>query len=672
MRFRVLVALLAVVTIASDALARGGSRTVTHGVQQFLEGELEGLAIDPLGQLVPAPVDVVSMPSESLYAWSLAIDRRGRVLVGAGDDGKLYRATGRGDDMELELLADTIAFELLALLVDGDDVLAGTSPDGVVYRIDDDGDVEIELDLPQQSVWTLAAGSKSGTWVAGTGPGARLVRGGEGARAGEILHRLPATNLMTLVRDDGGLWIGTQGPGLVYRIDGDDDDTPLLRYEAQHDEIASLVDDGRGGVYVLSTTVAGAEEDRGSRVAWIPAEGAVEIVWEGDDPLLSLARADDGAFLAGEAATGRILRLDPAGRLGLWAELDGGDPLAIVTSDDVTYVATGNLGTVYALRDGGDGKGSFESPIVETPRAEAFGRLWLDAWGDRARFQTRTGRRETPDDSWSAWSDWQDVGNVIASPAGTHLQYRVELEDAQVDAVHLAWAERNLAPRVQRLKVLPAGGDVGVSGPGAGPSSIVQRFDNGLQVEYSVGKTTGRAEPENAQWVRGIRSIVWDGSDPNGDTLHYRVDARRLPDGDWFEIVDEQPERIVAWDSGSVADGVYRIRVTATDAPVHADGQGREGSQISSAIRVDNTPPRVDVDADDDAWTIRVVDAMSPLVDVDSRRAGDEWRPLAARDGVLDAPVEEFEASRTIYPDRIWIRAVDRAGNVLLHEQTRD
>ena len=38
----------------------------------------------------------------------------------------------------------------------------------------------------------------------------------------------------------------------------------------------------------------------------------------------------------------------------------------------------------------------------------------------------------------------------------------------------------------------------------------------------------------------------------------------------------------------------------------------------------------------------------------------------------VDAPVEQFRASRASYPERIWIRAVDRAGNVTLFERRLD
>ncbi len=668
---RVLLAIALSTALPLDADARGSTKTASHDVRQFLEGDLDGLALDPLGHLVPAPVAVEPMPTESLYAWSLALDAEGRLVVGAGDDGRLYRTEGRAADGELVELADTIAFELLSLLVDGDDVLAGTSPDGVVYRIDDEGSVEIELDLPQQSVWSLARGSVDGSWVAGTGPGARLIRGGEGSEAGEVLHRFPATNLTALLRDDDGLWIGTQGPGLVLRIDGDDTSTPALRYEAPQDEIAALVADGEGGVFVLSTNVSGEESERGSRIARVPRTGAFETLWEGDEVLLSLARTEDGSFLAGEAQSGRILRFDPQGRMGLWAELDGGDPLDILTDGDATYVATGNLGAVYALTRGGDGTGTFTSPIVETPRAEHFGRLWVSGWGGDVRYRTRTGLRASPDDSWSDWSGWQDLGEAITSPPGTHLQYELELDGTTVSAVHLAWAERNLPPVVERLRVLPAGGDVGRGGPGGGPSTVVQRFDNGLQVEYSAGATPRRAEPEDVTWVRGVRTIVWDAEDPNDDALRYDVDIRRLPGGDWIQVVDGHPERILAWDSGSVVDGIYVARVTATDEHVHASGRGRSGSQTSAAIRVDNTAPRIDdLEADDDAVRVRVVDASSPLDEVDVRDADGDWRPLEPADGVLDAPLEEFTVARDRLVDgRLWIRAVDRAGNTVLHEE---
>ena len=469
------------------------------------------------------------------------------------------------------------------------------------------------------------------------------------------------------------------GPGsrrpalLLYRHGVDALDARLGAHPDQaaatqaQDEIAGLVPDGEGGAYVLSTNVTGPENQRGSRIAWIPARGAHEVVWAGSEVLLSFERLGDGSFVAGEAQSGRILRIDRDGRVGLWAELDGGDPLALLVDDRTTYVATGNLGVVYALTPGREEQGTYESPIVPTPNAEIFGRLWLSGWGEQARFRTRTGLRATPDETWSDWSDWLGVGSVIASPAGTHLQYQLEIEGTTVDAVHLAWAERNLAPTVQRLRVLAAGGDV-VAGGGGG-STVLQRFDNGLQVEYAYGSMGERVEPENAAWIRGIRTFVWEGRDPNDDALRYRVDVMRLPDGDWIEVVDDHPERIYAWDSSSVGDGTYRIRVTASDQHVHAPDTGREGSQISGAVRVDNTAPRVgDVDVRDDRTRVRVEDGGSPLAEVDARTEGGEWSPLVPLDGVIDAPVEEFDLPESLRGTRVWIRAVDRAGNVVLHD----
>jgi len=67
---------------------------------------------------------------------------------------------------------------------------------------------------------------------------------------------------------------------------------------------------------------------------------------------------------------------------------------------------------------------------------------------------------------------------------------------------------------------------------------------------------------------------------------------------------------------------------------------------------------------------VRVVDASSPLDEVDVRDADGDWRPLEPADGVLDAPLEEFTVPRDRLVDgRLWIRAVDRAGNTVLHEE---
>ena len=104
------------------------------------------------------------------------------------------------------------------------------------------------------------------------------------------------------------------------------------------------------------------------------------------------------------------------------------------------------------------------------------------------------------------------------------LQVELRLEgEATVDALHLSWTERNLAPRVRGLRVEPRGEDLFFGGGGNGPQPLQQTFEDGLQVDYSYQPPPEPVPPEVSDWVRGIRTVVWSGEDPNDDPLRFEV-----------------------------------------------------------------------------------------------------------------------------------------------------
>lgn len=663
---RVLVLIALMIFALSVSPAQAAGQHLRHAGADFLEGTLDGLALDPHGQLALAPVVTSRWSTESLYAWCLTLDAKGRLIVGTGDGGKLFRQDGD----ELVEFASTLALEMLSVMPWEDGVLAGSSPDGVVYQVGGDGDVRVALDLPQQSVWALAPGSRSGTWLAGTGPGARVLRGGRGVEAGELLHRIPATNTTVLVRDAEGLWIGTQGPGLVWRVRGDDNGDLVLVHEAPQPEIAAILPDGEGGAYVLSVEALAGDE-AGSRLVYLPARGAAEEIWSGPERLLDLVATADGAFLAGEAETGRILRIDRQGRMGLWTEVEPADPLAMLVAGDETWVATGNLGAVFRLEAGRSEAGTYESSVIPTPRAETLGRLWVEGWGEAARYQVRSGLREVPDDTWSDWSEAVEAGASMPTPVGEYLQYRLLVEESVVLAVNLAWRERNLPPSIRTIKVEAMGGDLFGGGLSGGAAPVSQRFDDGLGVEYSFSPPPTPQDPDKVAWARGVRTIVWLATDPNEDRLLFDVHVKRWPDGEWIELAHEVEDRVLAWDTRALGDGNYRVRVIANDGGDHPVGEARSGELIGPVVRIDNTAPVFDkVSFDDEVLRCEVEDVGTRVDAIDLHTGDGKWRPLAVVDGVLDAPYERatWDFTGADMPAVVWLRAVDAAGNVTLRE----
>src|SRR5690349_9508554 len=100
-----------------------------EGARDFLDGETEGLSIDSEGRVRLAPASRVIEDPEAPYVWSLARDNQGRVYVGTGNEGKVFRVeNGKGT-----LLFDAPELEVHALAVGKDGRLyVGTSPDGKV------------------------------------------------------------------------------------------------------------------------------------------------------------------------------------------------------------------------------------------------------------------------------------------------------------------------------------------------------------------------------------------------------------------------------------------------------------------------------------------------------------------------------------------------------------
>src|SRR5262249_45516335 len=141
----------------------------------FLTGDVTGVTVTSDGQvLLGASWDsVVTALPDVAQIWCLAQDSKGRVYLGTGDDGRIYRWT-RGS--KPQLVWETGASEIVSMAIDSNDnVYAGGTPGGVVYRVTARGDTSRYFETGEQSIWTLLPG-KNGALYAGTGSRGRIYR----------------------------------------------------------------------------------------------------------------------------------------------------------------------------------------------------------------------------------------------------------------------------------------------------------------------------------------------------------------------------------------------------------------------------------------------------------------------------------------------------------------
>ncbi len=641
--------------------------------------EARGVLVDPDGVLRPGP-RTESFPTDSLgIAWCMAVLRDGSVAVG-GDRGRVLRWSERSG---WKVWARLGAGLVLSLAADGDGVVAGTGPRGLVYAIAANGDTSRIASTGERYVWGLAPAGK-GAWYAATGTRGRLMRIARGKA--ELLLDTEESNLVSLVSDGlGGAYAGGDSRGRVYQLFASGDSRTL--YDAAEDEIRALAVGRDGVLWAAALSVSAATEEAapeegpqptksavagGRAVLYrLTAEGEAAAWWTSPQPLVfALASAPSGL----RAATGNragVYRIERANGATLELAPPQGQVTALATRGDATLALTSNPVVLWRMGPGVADGGELLSAVNDARRFARFGRLRSSGNGSRT-FSSRSGNSDATDTTWSRWQAVAGDG-AIGSPPARFLQWKVRLgsADASVDEVTVSWREPNLAPRVEDLSVAAQGQAFREGELSARTESITQTLAGGQKVEYSA--TLGGARPvrEMPIWARGMRTLSWRGTDPNGDPLRYRVLLRAEPTGDWIEIGKDLEVSLLTWNTNTLPDGRYRVKVEASDRDGNAVNEALIAEAVSEPFSVDNTAPAVtSLEGSTSAGRIILsggaADGEGWLQRLDLSIDDGPWRSISPEGGIADSPRLTFRVplpGLAPGPHQLAVRAVDAAGN---------
>ena len=171
-------------------------------------------------------------------------------------------------------------------------------------------------------------------------------------------------------------------------------------------------------------------------------------------------------------------------------------------------------------------------------------------------------------------------------------------------------------------------------------------------------------------YQRGIQTFSWKADDANGDTLVFDVFYRPVADARFRSLRKGLTEAVLAWDTSTVPNGRYVIRVTASDAPTNPPALALSGERESLPFEVDNTPPTVTATLVDKAPTrVRAIarDDSSLIRRAESSVDGGRWEEIRPLDGINDSREETYEMKPEGLakpgPHILVIRAFDLLGN---------
>jgi len=152
--------------------------------------------------------------------------------------------------------------------------------------------------------------------------------------------------------------------------------------------------------------------------------------------------------------------------------------------------------------------------------------------------------------------------------------------------------------------------------------------------------------PEKRIFVHGMRALDWDAEDPNGDILVFDLSFKGEGETAWKPLAKGLRDSYFAFDSSQVPDGLYRVRIEASDAPSNPSGQARTTSQASDPFLVDNTPPAVQVNArktgKDMIVEASATDTPGPIARAEYSLDAGRFVQVAPIDGVSDSRAETY------------------------------
>ncbi len=670
----------------------------TH--DDFRRGKLTNLSLTSDDELILAPRFDTVFNTEQTLIWSAIADSKGNVYAGTGHDGKIYKVDPAGNGA---LLADLPELDVLALAVDSKDVLyAGTSPDGKVYKIEPGSAPKDFFDPDVKYIWSLVF-DKQGRLLVGTGDKGVIYRVTPDGK-GIPFYDTDETHIVSMAIDkDGNVIAGGDPKGYIYRISPEA--RAFVLYDSGMREVHSVAVAPNGTIYAsvitgqpaiapaaapaatgnssrspetsitvtlgaagaqdvqviepldtVSTDTPRAQTRRSDGMAQsvvleILTDGVVNTLWRSREEMVFSVLPHDGKLLFSTGEKGRIYSMEGGRNTTLLLESTEEQTTRLVEVGNRVYAASANIGKLFRVGDVLALSGTYESIVKDTESISSWGKLtWRADRPGLIELATRTGNTSSPD---KTWSDWQtvDSSGATASPKARFVQWRASLKadrgtSPKLGPVKVPYLQQNFRPDVANVEALVSGVALQKVAVNAGNNP---NPNDPVAVRAAARAGQPRIQPIPPRRVpqRGTQSFQWTATDKNQDTMNYDLYYRGENERTWKVLKKDLEDNFFTINSDTLPDGVYVVRVVATDEPSNPAELALKGEMESRPFSIDNTPPVVRMrlealEKNRARIAIDAEDVTSTLTQAEIAIDTGEWRPVFPKDGIIDSKSESF------------------------------
>ncbi len=631
--------------------------------------------------------------SKELDVFALALDASDALYVATSPDGKVYKVTGPNQSTEFCDPEEKYIWSLL--FDDAGNLYVGTGARGNIYKVDRSGKKTMFYSSSDNHIVCLTRES-NGKLLAGTSPGGLVVEITPDAKGFTLLDT-PMEEVRSIVLDRFGTIYASasSSKGLAQKVSGRTEITtsttgplPVMTIQS----LANLAEKSAESKGVV--TAPGSEKDSaGSRssIYAVTKDGNAETVYTSKDQMVfDMVVRSDGSLLAATGPKGRLLSIDVAKQVAVVTDSPEEEMTRLTPAGESVWVAGSNQGKVYRLDSQRSQTGTFESKVLDAKTVASWGKI---AWsasnpnGDALELSTRSGNTDKPDNSWSDWSTPYAAasGQQITSPRARYMQWRAAFKRGKasapgqrsdtLDRVQIPYLQQNVRPQVVSINVLPygialqktpslQGGtlSVGVSATATDGLSMNSPRERGKEKQ---------ALPPRQVLQPGAQSFTWKATDDNDDNLEYSLYFKGEGESDWKPLEKKLTDTFYTLDAASLPDGVYTLKVVASDEPSNPYGKFLIGELESRPFIITNTTPQIEISSQKINGKrvevqFRAKVPTGRIATAEFSIDGGEWYLIFPSDGIADSAQEDYQFSTpelSVGEHLIGLRSSDSNGN---------
>ena len=687
--------------------AAQGTRLWTQSTfDDFEKGRAQGVAIRSDGAIEAGPTLHSLLTSPSTYVWSITSDREGNAYLGTGSPAALLKVSPDGKGTRLFETKD-LSVQVVRMGPDGG-VYVATLPSGKVYRIDPNAAIVNDstatvvfdpatTDAKPKYVWDLAFDSAGRLYIATGGPAAiyridlRQPKDPRRPRSKpELFYQSDEQHIRCLAfAPDGSLIAGSDGSGLIYRIDKSG--KAFVLYDTPKHEITALAIDPNGTIYaaavgekghnslpplpvqgvtVVTATITVVQPGSvqafngntvipdGSELYSLAPAGAPRKLWAPHDDIIYALRWTPEGVLAATGNRGRIYRVRNDGSFADVGHVEASQATGFADAPTGLYLGTSNTGKLYTLAPNqpkDHAEATYTSSVYDAGLLSRWGRAEVDADATYDLF-ARSGNIENPERAWSDWKQVTPNSGPLGVPSARFVQWKAVLRPgASIAKVGLNYLPVNAAPVVDEVAVQP-GARVTAQPPQPPSQQAVNiTFASAPANNFSFNDSSATAPLAGLRDKTAV-TVRWAAHDDNGDDLIFAVYFRPEGSADWRLLKDKITERFYTFDSALLPDGRYRLKVTASDAPSHNPGEALTAEKESDTFLIDTTAPVVSnlraTLADNKLHiTFEALDNASPIAHAEYSIDAGPWQYIEPVGALSDSPSERYDFTADLNPD---------------------